>query len=39
MLIRRPDSVRGSDLYETPEVATVAPVPRARQLAYEHWQI
>jgi hypothetical protein len=33
MLIRHPDSVRGNDLYETPEVATLAllraePLPR-----------
>ena len=34
MLIRHPDSARGNDLYETPEVATLAllraePLPRA----------
>ena len=34
MLIRHPDSARGSDLYETPEVATLAllraePLPRS----------
>ena len=33
MLIRHPDSARGNDLYETPEVATLAllraePLPR-----------
>jgi hypothetical protein len=43
MLIRHPDSARGNDLYETPEVATLAllavePLPGAGQWSRRHQQ-
>ena len=38
MLIRHPDSARGNDLYETPEVATLALL-RAERLPRDEPQI
>jgi hypothetical protein len=38
MLIRHPNSARGNDLYETPEVATLAML-RAEPLQRTIWEI
>ena len=38
MLIRHPDSARGNDLYETPEVATLALL-HAEALPRTIWEI
>jgi hypothetical protein len=38
MLIRHPDSARGNDLYETPEVATLALLAR-EPLSPTIWEI
>ena len=38
MLIRHPDSARGNDLYETPEVATLAML-RTEPLPRTIWEI
>ena len=38
MLIRHPDSARGNDLYETPEVATLGLLP-AEPLSPTIWEI